>query len=103
MGWRQYTPSRTLNATEFKIAGLSVSDLIVILVSFSLAQPIFNFFHISLNYLLIITIINTLTLMFVRFKYRKRTIRDFILYLINQIEKGGIIYDSSINRRNRNR
>ena len=99
MGWKSFTPSRTLNESGFSIAGLSAFDMFILVCTFGGMQPLFNILlNLSLFWPLLISFFQTVLLVIIRRKYRRHFIRDFTKYLYIKILKGGAYYDPSADR-----
>lgn len=94
MGWSTFTPSRTLNESGFSIAGLSIWDMLLLLCSFGLMQPLFVlFFKMSIAWPFGITVLQIIVFIIIRHKYRRHFLRDYIKFIFLRVTQGGAYYD----------
>lgn len=82
------TPNRMLN-TESTVFGLNISDMIFILIVYSLTNSILMLFRLEVLSIFLATIC-ALILIPVRLNFRRRIIRDFCVLLAIKYLKRGV-------------
>ena len=95
----QKIPSSRLLNEKVTYAGLLTEDVIAIMVTFFFGFSFFGFFDLPLLSVPLSLLFAT-SLVFVRLKYRKRKVRDFLRFQYVRLFKNGVIYDSSNRRYN---
>lgn len=88
-------PSRILNESS-QVLGLNANDLLCVGASFLIFQQIFVPFELELIPLLLL-FIETIILITIRLKYRRKIIRDYGKFVFTKLFLNGKYYESKSN------
>lgn len=91
--------SRILNDTKIGVLGLGIQDFLILIGIYGVSQMVFGLIlKINTMFSILNIFIMTVVLIFVRNKYRKMIIRDYLKFSYNKITRCGVWYDKAHKR-----
>lgn len=104
MSWSYFKPARTLNQTTINVHGLTMYDFMSLVILIAVLQPLCDYvFEVSILWAFGFVGILAMFLARIRQKYRRRIIRDYLIYMQRKIFFRGVCSEAKSNRSKTNR